>query len=49
LQAVSQFGAHAWRYVAVHAAHAGHLVAHPFGLQDVPHAQLVKPRLMAVA
>jgi hypothetical protein len=49
LQAVSQFGAHAWRYVAVHAAHSGYLVAHSLGLKDVPDTQLVKPRLVAVS
>jgi hypothetical protein len=35
--------------VAVDAAHAGYLVAHTFGLQDVSDAQLVQPSLVAVA
>jgi hypothetical protein len=33
-----EFGPHPRRDVALDAAHAGHLVSHPLGLQDVPHA-----------
>jgi hypothetical protein len=41
LQAVPEFGAHLRRDVGIDAAHAGHFVAHPLRLKDVPDAQLV--------
>ena len=49
LETVSELGAHARRDVAVNASHARHLVAHPFRLEDVPDAQIVKPGLVTVA
>ena len=41
--------AHPWRDVAVDAAHARYLVAHPLRLQDLAHTQVVQPCLVSVA
>jgi hypothetical protein len=41
LQSSRELGPHPGRDVAVDAAHAGHLVSHALGLQDVPDADLV--------
>jgi hypothetical protein len=48
LQSSRELGPHPGRDVAVDAAHAGHLVPHALGLQDVPDAYLVEPCLVAV-
>jgi hypothetical protein len=49
LQGGLQIGSHGGAHVAVDAVHAGHLVAHPLGLQDLGDAVLVHPGLEAVA
>jgi hypothetical protein len=48
LQSSRELGPHPGRDVAVDAAHAGHLVSHALGLQDVPDADLVQPCLVTV-
>jgi hypothetical protein len=49
LQAISEFGPHSWRDVTVDAPHAGHLVPHPLGLEDVPNAEVVRPCLVTMS
>ncbi len=48
LETVSELGTHARRDVAVDASHARHLMAHPFGLEDVSDAEIVKPGLVTM-
>jgi GntR family transcriptional regulator len=47
LQGGFEGGAHGRAYVPVDAVHSLHLVAHPFGLQDLGNAVLIHPRLQA--
>jgi hypothetical protein len=49
LQAIPEFGTHPRGYMAVDPAHAGYLVAHPLGLENVPDPEVVKPSLVTVA
>ena len=48
LQSGFEGGAHGRAYVPIDAVHAWHLVAHPFGLQDLRNAVFVHPCLKAV-
>jgi hypothetical protein len=38
LEAVPKLGTHTRRNMTINATHAGHLVAHPLGLKDIPDA-----------